>query len=1094
MYIRLLSLVVLVCLSILPTFTNALWWSFYWSRAVTSLQSDQQIVRFTNGGKWYLASESNQKITIYEFVGSDRQPIAWWTFDGEFMDMEVYQRYPILAFQDITTNKWRFMRYDWSSWIDMNLDTLGPISDVRVDAKGKVWSEVYYVVYKEQWWTYDQQLSAQIHDGTTWNFEWPRWLSNNTVGSMDMQVKSKDMHVLFADDANQQKAWLLTNTATVREYFQSSESLWSGISAWDAIDLTIDASPAWVYIAYIDPTQSNWIVVKSPSKKWRYDLATPANFNNRSFVSLDMVYDDASSTLYLVAEDDMWVLWVASSYIWKWVWSRSWLNDPNYLFVWKNPSIKYQDGIIYVSFSDTDRQWSTSVVQSVLKEDATPDAITFDAQFDVPLNDMRVSNTITVAWFDVASVVYANNGWEVSVNGNPFQLEDRIQAWDTLQVRQISSSSFSKQTDVQVFFGKSTPLLELLAPTKKVSYVAISETNQFLAAKVSGKPIFSVTTRPAVIPTIDIPADGSTVSTNLVSIAWLAYSGDMVMIYIDGVFYGSWLVGPTTDYMYVPRVDQAMTNWTYVAEAVAYEPWWIRIPWTGTSTFAVDLTYVPIVTVSPQITTWVITVVTWTVTVTGWLTNTTLTVTVDWQTTTFNSPVWDWSRTLPTPLSADWKYDVVASSATKSEIWYDITTDELIIDTTKYAIDITSPANWTSVTVPQVTVFWNYTWLQNIRLQSQAAWYSGQIFSWVVPLVLWANTITAIGYSPSSWQYTDSIVVTYTLPAQPIAWICGSVNNSTVSTMPQQGLCASWLSTAVSEWESVYIRQCFWQNWWATSSCSANKTSWSNWWGWWGGGWWGGGWGWSWTWTPPDDCPDWDKSWSKFDRSCGTKTDEDPTEDEDVWSEDKKEDVRHGAGSPRCVGVPRVTNSNKQQELIDAYTYAYCIGSTTIDDINDAQLDWFIKRKDFAKMISEFAKERFDIVADPSRKCEYTDMWDQNQERQDYARLSCELWVMWLKKDWRPDTTFRPEEYMTRAMVTTTLSRIVFRWRYNWQEWKRYEAHMQALAQAKIIQNVYSPTPDTFEKKWNVILMMYRSDKLVHKRSDLEFITDTVKK
>lgn len=59
-----------------------------------------------------------------------------------------------------------------------------------------------------------------------------------------------------------------------------------------------------------------------------------------------------------------------------------------------------------------------------------------------------------------------------------------------------------------------------------------------------------------------------------------------------------------------------------------------------------------------------------------------------------------------------------------------------------------------------------------------------------------------------------------------------------------------------------------------------------------------------------------------------------------------------------------------------------------------AEMDRHLKRKDFAKIMSEFAMQRFRMEPDTKRKCNFTDMDDQTAERKKYARLACQLGVM----------------------------------------------------------------------------------------------------
>lgn len=145
-----------------------------------------------------------------------------------------------------------------------------------------------------------------------------------------------------------------------------------------------------------------------------------------------------------------------------------------------------------------------------------------------------------------------------------------------------------------------------------------------------------------------------------------------------------------------------------------------------------------------------------------------------------------------------------------------------------------------------------------------------------------------------------------------------------------------------------------------------------------------------------------------------------------------------------------------------------------------------ILRKDFAKIISEFAMKRFNLKPDTTRKCYFPDMANENGERKKYAKLACQLGIMGLKKDWSPDVVFRPNETMTRAMVGTTISRILFGTTYNVpltdKKTKWYALHLKALVKEDILTKIGNVLQE--EKRGNIFIMIYRVDKKFHMRKD----------
>jgi len=215
-----------------------------------------------------------------------------------------------------------------------------------------------------------------------------------------------------------------------------------------------------------------------------------------------------------------------------------------------------------------------------------------------------------------------------------------------------------------------------------------------------------------------------------------------------------------------------------------------------------------------------------------------------------------------------------------------------------------------------------------------------------------------------------------------------------------------------------------------------------------------GGWGWWWgTRLIKDDCPDWDYSDSYYDNDC--------------WSAD----------SHNIVNYCGIWETKYSSEQTDAFQYAYWLWITTMCPIEDARLDWYILRKELAKMISEFAIKVVWLYPDFSKiECDrYRDIWKESDELQFYIKLSCRLWLMWLHTDWitvKPN--FNPNDYVDRAQFGTIMSRLIFWWQYNGNTDNRYIDHLKALKQYKVMK--YIDTPAMKELRWYVMIMMQRAD------------------
>ena len=78
-----------------------------------------------------------------------------------------------------------------------------------------------------------------------------------------------------------------------------------------------------------------------------------------------------------------------------------------------------------------------------------------------------------------------------------------------------------------------------------------------------------------------------------------------------------------------------------------------------------------------------------------------------------------------------------------------------------------------------------------------------------------------------------------------------------------------------------------------------------------------------------------------------------------------------------------------------------------------------------AKMLSNFAINSLGMQADTGKVCNFTDMGTESKEMQFYAILACQLGLMGVKPDGTSDTTFHPENTVTRGQFGTALSRII---------------------------------------------------------------------
>ncbi|MEI7562684.1 MAG: hypothetical protein WCJ39_03030 [bacterium] len=169
------------------------------------------------------------------------------------------------------------------------------------------------------------------------------------------------------------------------------------------------------------------------------------------------------------------------------------------------------------------------------------------------------------------------------------------------------------------------------------------------------------------------------------------------------------------------------------------------------------------------------------------------------------------------------------------------------------------------------------------------------------------------------------------------------------------------------------------------------------------------------------------------------------------------------------------TDTSYSQELLAAYTYAYKIGITTIPDIEKAQLEGQLIRKDLAKMMVNFAIKQLGKTPNTGLNCSFNDMKNETLERQQYARLACQLHIMGHNPDGSLSKQFSPNDLVTRAQFGTVLSRVLWGNLYNGGV-TYYLNHLKALQKIGIVKTISNA--DALEKRGYVMLMLMRSSEI----------------
>lgn len=250
----------------------------------------------------------------------------------------------------------------------------------------------------------------------------------------------------------------------------------------------------------------------------------------------------------------------------------------------------------------------------------------------------------------------------------------------------------------------------------------------------------------------------------------------------------------------------------------------------------------------------------------------------------------------------------------------------------------------------------------------------------------------------------------------------------------------------------VYAVFLDWTTWWLSTVNSFNIVTIPSW-----NWWWGRGWG----RLTKDRCPDGDESDSYYDGTC----------EANWWT--------HWSSSIDFCGVDKSFYSTEQKF---AYLYSYVHKITTMCPIQDANIDGYLIRSHFAKMISEFAVNVLGNKPEIWKTwcAQFNDIDKLNIELRSLVVKSCELWLMWLESDWKtPSKSFNPSDRVTRAQFGTVLSRLLFGDFYNIQDGETmlwYQKHLQALKEYWIMTKIDGDWPNYLEKRWWVMIMLQRAD------------------
>lgn len=158
-------------------------------------------------------------------------------------------------------------------------------------------------------------------------------------------------------------------------------------------------------------------------------------------------------------------------------------------------------------------------------------------------------------------------------------------------------------------------------------------------------------------------------------------------------------------------------------------------------------------------------------------------------------------------------------------------------------------------------------------------------------------------------------------------------------------------------------------------------------------------------------------------------------------------------------------------EVVAGYEYALANDVTTVGTIDAANPYGLATREQAAKQFVNIAKAiNPAIVADDTADCAFVDLGNADVSLVPYITEVCQMGIMGQNM---PEHKFLPFNYVTRSQVATMLSRIIWGDKYDGgTPW--YAAHMEALKDAGIMNNISNPNENT--ARYAIWLMAQRTD------------------
>ena len=248
-------------------------------------------------------------------------------------------------------------------------------------------------------------------------------------------------------------------------------------------------------------------------------------------------------------------------------------------------------------------------------------------------------------------------------------------------------------------------------------------------------------------------------------------------------------------------------------------------------------------------------------------------------------------------------------------------------------------------------------------------------------------------------------------------------------------------------------------------------------------GWGGGGWG-GWSSSSDDKKVIINNTWDKQQEHSSvnltganlTGTNKDLKENEVKEEQPEKNitdmnfDELKNLSADKLKKVDRTKLTKEENEILDAYEWAYEHNVTTMVTLNDANPEWIVTRGHLAKMVVNYAinvlwQQLPEKVPSECRWNDWRGDWESD-EIKDYAVKACSLWLMWLDMK-----KFSPKLRVTRAQFGTIMSRLLWWKKYAWGT-PYYRKHLNALKENNIMTQIWNPEWRVELRQWVWLMLM----------------------